>query len=217
MAFSAVSIVGSGPVGCEIALACAAEEMPVVLIRGARSDVDAIRARLTRRLAIAVELGELTSAETIEILARIEIGSDLGRVDDADLVIDTTVCEPRARRAMLATLESRLSSGAVLATSASPDRLGEIAEALRRPDQLVGMRLQQLAPRDVQVELTVLPETAPGVIGAARGFCAMLRRTPLETATPPSRVGYREWLSQPASAALPDAQARRAQLPEAAE
>jgi 3-hydroxyacyl-CoA dehydrogenase len=206
MAFSTVSIVGSGPVGCGIALACAAERMPVTLIRGSRGQLGPIRARLERRVAVAVELGELTAEGARAILERIEIVSDLGGAAESDLVIDTTIRDPRARRAMLATLESRLSGGAVLATATAPERLAEIAEALRRPDQLVGMRIQQAAatgglPADVQVELTVLPETAPGVIAAARGFCAMLRKTPLETKSQPPRVGYREWLSAPAAAA----------------
>lgn len=103
---------------------------------------------------------------------------------------------------MLATLESGLSSGAVLATTA-PESLAEIAEALRRPDQLVGMRLTP-APMmgrngrpELSVELTVLPETAPGVIAAARAFCAMLHKPSLETASQPPGVGYREWLSIP--------------------
>lgn len=208
MAFSTVSVVGSGPVGCGIALACASERMPVTLIRGSRGDLDAIRARLARRLGIAVESGGLTDEAASEILARIEIASDLARAADADLVIDTTIREPRARRAMLATLESRLSSGAVLATATAPERLAEIAEALRRPDQLVGMRIQQPAESagfsgEVQVELTVLPETAPGVIAAARAFCATLRKTPLETESQPPRVGYREWLSAPTAVVPP--------------
>jgi 3-hydroxyacyl-CoA dehydrogenase len=202
MAFSSVSVVGTGPVGSGIALACAAEGMPVTLIRASSGDRETIRARLMRRLSPAIDKGELTEMIANDILARIHVVHELGRAADGDLVIDTTVCEPRSRRAMLATLESGLSSGAVLATTA-PESLAEIAEALRRPDQLVGMRLTlglvigRNGRPELGVELTVLPETAPGVIAAARTFCAMLRKPSMETASEPPDVGYREWLSVP--------------------
>jgi len=41
--FNTVSVVGSGPLGCRIALACAVEGMPVALVRASRGDLDAIR------------------------------------------------------------------------------------------------------------------------------------------------------------------------------
>lgn len=205
MAFSSVSVVGTGPVGMEIALACAAEGMPVTLIRASSGDRDIIRGRLIRRLQPAIEQGELTELAATELLGTIDVVHELERAAGGDLVIDATIREPRARRAMLATLESGLSSGAVLATTA-PENLAEIAEALRRPDQLVGMRLTpgsvigRNGRPELGVELTVLPETAPGVIAAARAFCAMLRKPSMETASQPPRVGYREWLSIPIQA-----------------
>lgn len=197
--FNTVSVVGSGPLGCRIALACAVEGMPVALVRASRGDLETIRTRLSRRLGLGVERGEIAAAERARLESRIEVTSDLGKVADVDLVVDATSSEPRARRALLATLESRMSGGAVLATAATPERLAEITEALRRPDQLVAMELRGDAP-DLGVLLTVLPETAPGVVAAARAFCERLRRTPLQHQSEPPRVGYREWLSQPVAA-----------------
>lgn len=196
--FNTVSVVGSGPLGCRIALGCAVEGMPVALVRASRGDLDTIRTRLSRRLGLGVERGEIAREQREQIEARLEVTSDLGKVADVDLVVDATCGEPRARRALLATLESRMSGGAVLATAATPERLAEIAEALRRPDQLVAMELRGAG--DLDVLLTVLPETAPGVVAAARAFCERLRRTPVQQQSPPPRIGYREWLSQPAAA-----------------
>lgn len=196
--FNTVSVVGSGPLGCRIALACAVEGMPVALVRASRGDLDAIRTRLSRRLGLGVERGEIAREERERIEARLEITRDLGRVSDVDLVVDATRSEPRARRALLATLESRMSGGAVLATAAMPEGLAEIAEALRRPDQLVAMELRDGDGDGVL--LTVLPETAPGVVAAARAFCERLRRTPVQQQSQPTRIGYREWLSQPDAA-----------------
>ncbi|UJR81641.1 3-hydroxyacyl-CoA dehydrogenase NAD-binding domain-containing protein [Sandaracinus amylolyticus] len=199
MSFSTVSVVGSGPVGCRIALACAVEGMPVRLLRASRGDLAAIRTRVTRRLGIAVERGEITIAQRTRIESHVEVTHDLARVADVDLVIDATPSDPRTRRALLATLEARMSGGAVLATASPAERLVEIAEVLRRPDQLVAIQFRGEV-HDLGIELSVLPETAPGVVAAARAFCALLRHTPLEQQSQAPRVGYREWLSQPVAA-----------------
>lgn len=197
MSFSTVSVVGSGPVGCGVALACAAEGIPVTLVRAQAGDPDAIRDRLTRRLALAVEAGAIAASEAADRLTRIEIARDLRHVAGSDLVIDATHLAPRARRALLATLESRMSGGAVLATCAPWEELSSIAQALGRPDQLVGMRFHVPAASEARVELAVLPETAPGAIAAARAFCASIGKDALESKSDPPRIGYREWDSLP--------------------
>jgi len=198
MSFSSVSIVGAGPAGIGIAIACAAEGLPVSLARGARTTVlDAVRTRIERRLALCVTLGVIQETDRDAIASRIEVIADASRAPDADLVIDAMECDPRSRRAVLATLESRLSSGAVLATGCDGARLSEIAEVVRRPDQLVGMRFALPVTRSPHVDLAFLPETAPGVIAACRAFVATLRKTPSERSSVPPRIGYREWLSAP--------------------
>jgi 3-hydroxyacyl-CoA dehydrogenase len=189
MAFSTVAIVGSGAGGCGVALACAARGVAVTLIRAVKSQTGTAD-RLSRRLAVAIDRGEIDPAERARIVASIAVGGDLSACADAELVIDATSCDPKARRALLATLETRLTPGAVLATCAPPERLAEIAEALRRPDQLVGLRLVEGG----KVELSVLPETAPGVVAACRAFVADLGTTPIERASEPPRIGYREFL-----------------------
>jgi len=194
MAFSTIGIVGSGPAGCSVALACAIEGFPVILVRAFRSDVEAIRTRIAQRLGIAVERGALRTEDRERVESRLVLTGDLRRCADADLVIDASRCDLRSRRAMLATLESRLSSGAVLATSAPPEQLEPIAEVLRRPDQFVGMRVLPHDAIDVRVELSMLPETAPGVVAACRAFVSRLGRTALERDVQPAPIGYREFI-----------------------
>lgn len=199
MSFSTVCIVGSGPTATGLAIACSLEAVPVTLVRAVRGSLDSTRERLTRRLDAYGDAGLIPAARRSLVDSLVRLTSDLAAAGDADLVIDAARREPKARRAILATLESRISAGAVLATCAEPEQLASIAEVLRRPDQLVGMRFFHPGTLDVRVELAVLPETAPGVIGACRTFCASLGRQPLERASLPPRVGYREWIFQPPS------------------
>jgi 3-hydroxyacyl-CoA dehydrogenase len=203
MGFSSVSIVGAGPQGCSVALACAADGLPVTLVRAARADLAHVRRRLEQRVDLGLQRGDLERGCRDEILGRIHVTADLARVAEDDLVIDVSHCDPRARRAMLATLESRLSASTVLATTVPADQLASMAEVVRRPDQLVGMRFVVGEQLDAQIEIAFLPETAPGVIAACRSFVSTLGRTPLVHADQASRVGYREWLSSSPPPPLP--------------
>jgi 3-hydroxyacyl-CoA dehydrogenase len=211
MSISSIGIVGAGPAGIGIAIACAAEGYPVVLMRAAHAeggrsgmsakDADSVaQLQLNRRVALHA-YGRL-DAESVyaSVLAQILLvrSGTLSMHDAlaaADLVIDATYLGTRTRRAMLATLESQLSAGAVLASGARPDELSELAQALSRPDQFVGVQL--VARAGEPIHLASLPETAPGVQAACRAFAASLRRPVAERQSVPPPVRYREWLTSP--------------------
>ncbi len=204
MTFHSVSIVGAGPLGCELAITCAAAGVPVVLVRATGTGSAAAHGQVTLRLGARLESrladGSITEQARAAIEAGIELSAELTHASSSDLVVDATAFEPRARRALLATLESKLSVGAVPASVAASEQLVKIAEVLRRPDQFVGMRfMPSSSPRSALVELTVLPDTAPGVIAACHGFVGWLGNTALERASQPPRIGYREWLSSTAA------------------
>lgn len=208
MGFSSVGIVGSGPIGCAISIAIARTDVPVVLVRAAHGSLASAERRIEARLGFFLDAGEMTGAEVARARARISVADDLTKLSQCDLVIESTSGDTRSRRATLATLESRLSPGAVLASHSPPERLRDLAEVLRRRDQFVGMhffaRGGDRAPRaDVRpslpstqlVELGLLAETAPGVAAACTAFARSLGTTAVERRTGVANVEYREFLS----------------------
>lgn len=194
MSFGSVSIVGAGPVACGIAIAVARIGVPVTLVRSHKGDGKLALERIDRRLGWEVDAGQLTEAERGIVRARIDFAYDLSGVRGSDLVIESTAGEPRARRATLATIETHLSGGAVLAVNAPAHHLSELAEVLRRKDQFVGMRFFHPATHTHLVELGMLADTAPGVAAACRQFCSWLAKTAVEQSEGTPRIGYREYL-----------------------
>lgn len=190
MSFSTVSVVGSGPVGCGIAIAIAQVGVPVTIVRATSGEVQSTIARVERRLTILVDSGSLAPSERQRVRARIDVSGQLSQVASSDLVIETTFGDARTRRARLATVEGQLSAGAVLAVNAEARELPQMAEVLRRRDQFVGMRFFHPATHTTLLELGFLGETAPGVVAACRTFCSWLAKTPVETEE--SAMGYRE-------------------------
>jgi 3-hydroxyacyl-CoA dehydrogenase len=207
MGFSSVGVVGSGPVGCAIAIAIARTATPVTIVRAAHGDASLARRRIESRLRFFADAGEMTSRELEEAREGIRLADDLGALAGCDLVIESVSGDDRARRAILATLEARLSPGAVLATNSPPDRLREIGEVLRRRDQFVGLhffqgserasaaRARPRLPSTQLVELGLLVETAPGVAAACKAFVSSIGSTTIERGAGSVVVEYREFLS----------------------
>lgn len=196
MSFTSVTIVGSGPVACGIAVAIGRVELPVTIARAARGEIRLAQRRVDRRLKWHVDGGEMSEAERDRVRARIEFSSDLASVATSDLVIECSFGDLRARRALLATIERTLSPGAVLATNAPPEMIEQMAEVVRRRDQFVTMKFTHPATQTSVVELGYLAETAPGVMGACTTFCSWLHKTAVvRNSELPPRVGYREFLA----------------------
>ena len=180
MSVSSVAVVGAGPRGLSIAEAIALADLPVtvVCVTGARDEL--ARRRVQRTLAMRVDVGDLRRAQAEELLELVRFERDLGVAAEADLVIESAVGDVRARRALLATIEGRMSRGSVLASNATHAHLASMAEVLVRPDQFLGLRFFHPATHTPLVEVMPLPETAPGALFACQTLCRWLGKTPVE-------------------------------------
>lgn len=180
MSVSSVAVVGAGPKGLSIAAAIAEADLPVTVACVKRWSETYALQRLRRTLAMRVDTGELSAARAETIFANVRFARELGAAADADLVIESSVGDVRARRAFLATLEGRMSRGSVLASTTAERHLASMAEVLVRPDQFLGLRFFHPATHTPLVQVTPLPETAPGAVFACHTLCRWLGKTPVE-------------------------------------
>lgn len=180
MSLSAVAVVGAGPTGLSIAEAIAEAELPVtvVCVTGARRELAA--RRLDKTLRMRVDVGELTDEEAATIRDRVRFTRELGEVAECDLVIESVVGNTLMRRAILATIEGRVSRGSVLASNTPEGELESMAEVLRRKDQFLGLHFVHPASHTPLVEVLPLPETAPGAVSACETLVRWLGKTPVE-------------------------------------
>jgi 3-hydroxyacyl-CoA dehydrogenase len=180
MSLSSVAVVGCGPRGLAIVEAIAEADLPVCAICTTAASMSRARARLARTLALRVDIGDLEKTEADAISKNVRFAHDLAAAQGCDLVIESYVGDLKARRAMLATLESRMSRGAVLASNAPRSALDAMAEVLQRKDQFLGLRFFHPATHTPLAEVLALPDTAPGAIFAVQTFCRWLNKTPVE-------------------------------------
>jgi 3-hydroxybutyryl-CoA dehydrogenase len=188
-----VVVVGGGRMGAGIAQVFAAAGSMVTIVEADPAAAAAARDRVAMGLLRAAELGKLT--DTAEaVLARVELADDVAALPaDAELVVEAVPEDAALKVRVLTGVEAATGEHVVIATNTSSLSIAGLADALERPDRLVGMHFFNPVPASRLVEIVVGPQTADVVRDAARSCAAGLGRTPIVVRDSPgfasSRLG----------------------------
>ena len=155
-------VVGTGAMAPEIAAACAAAGMSVLIAGRSPERTEEARRR-------AAELGAHAEAAAIEPPA----------FAGADLVLETVVEDLEVKRALLARIEPWCAAETVLATNTSSLRIADVASQLARPERLAGLHFLKPAHLTAVVEVIPGPRTAPGVVDTLTEVAARMGKAPL--------------------------------------
>lgn len=182
------AVIGAGTMGAEIAYAVADAELPVIL-----HDVDhrCVEAGLNRARSLwqaRVEQGALEPAAMERRLALITGASDLGRLGNADLVIEAVPEELEIKQAVFAELDAATPSHAILATNTSALSITAIGEVTERPDKVVGLHFFYPASSSRLIEVIESDYTSPETARDAAAFARSIRRTPIRCGEAPGFV-----------------------------
>ncbi|MHB8671068.1 MAG: 3-hydroxyacyl-CoA dehydrogenase family protein [Acidimicrobiales bacterium] len=180
MTIKRVGIVGSGIMGAGIA-ECAARAGHEVIVRSRKQETaDALVAGLERSLARQVEKGRLTEEERQATLGLVTATSELGRLADCDLVIESVVEDLETKKALFDDLDRVCGEAAILATNTSTLPVIELAMTTARPERVCGVHFFNPAPAMSLVEI-VRPLTASDeTIADARSFAEACGKRPVE-------------------------------------
>jgi 3-hydroxyacyl-CoA dehydrogenase/enoyl-CoA hydratase/3-hydroxybutyryl-CoA epimerase len=173
-----LAIVGTGFMGAGIAGTAVVQagvdvrmkdaDLPRVAkgIATARAIVDE---RLTRR--------RLTKFEHARLVALLSGGADYAGFGAAELVIEAVFEELTVKQQVLKECEAALPASAVFATNTSTIPIARIAEAARRPEQVIGMHFFSPVARMPLLEVIPSSRTAPQAISTAVAFGRRMGKT----------------------------------------
>src|SRR5262245_62087117 len=133
MTLRTIGILGTGAMGRGIAEVSAQHGFDTILVKATPGPLDSARRYIAESLGRAVKKGKLTAAKFDESLARLRLTSDLDALSSCDLVIESIVEDLERKRGLLADVEPRLSTAAVLASNTSSLPLAALADGLRVP------------------------------------------------------------------------------------
>lgn len=171
-----VSIIGAGTMGMGIARAFAASGLQTTVFdaneQAARQALERVHADVQREQ----DKGRLSAAEAELIRENLLVVSDFAQLAGSQLYLEAVFEDMAVKQEVLADLES-LADGAVLATNTSYLDINQMAQALKRPENLVGMHFFSPAFRTSVVEIVRADATSQHALDTVFAAGKLLRKT----------------------------------------
>lgn len=165
-----VGIIGAGAMGSGIAQVAATAGWEVVLIDTQQESLITSRDKLLKILNRLVEKGRLTDMESKAIFGRIHYATEQNALKDCQLIIEAIVENLDIKKKVLKNVESIVSTNAIIATNTSSLSVTEIASALQRPDQVIGIHFFNPAPLMKLVEIVPAVQTSAEITTSSRAI-----------------------------------------------
>jgi 3-hydroxyacyl-CoA dehydrogenase len=168
-----VAVIGGGTMGSGIAVALADAGLAVVLVERDGAAIEGARQRIGATYDRVVAGGRLARAAADERISRIALGSEWVAIAEVDLVIEAVFEEMEVKLEVFRRLDELARPGTVLATNTSYLDVNRIAQATRRPQEVVGLHF--FSPANVMRLLEIVRGEATAADVLATGF-ALARR-----------------------------------------
>ena len=171
------AIVGAGTMGGGIAMCFANAGIPVAIIDVSQEALDRGLKVIADNYATTVKRGRLSPEDMQKRLALIRGVLRYEDAADADVFIEAVFENVELKKKIFATLDRVAKPGAVLATNTSTLDIDEIATAVKRPQDVIGMHF--FSPANVMPLLEVVrtAKTSPATIRAAVDLARPLKKT----------------------------------------
>jgi len=176
---TSAAIVGAGTMGGGIAMCFANAGIPVAIVDVSQEALDRGLKVIADNYATSVKRGRLTAEDAQRRLALIRGVLKYEDAADADVFIEAVFENLDLKKKIFATLDLVAKPGAVLATNTSTLDIDEIATAVKRPADVIGLHF--FSPANVMPLLEVVrtAKTSNATIRAAVDLARPLKKTPV--------------------------------------
>src|SRR5437867_8585832 len=191
MSLSTVGVVGAGQMGNGIAHVAAAAGFRVVLADVEDRFLERGQGTIEKNLDREVAKGRRSAAERAAALERISTTTDLGKLSEADLVIEAIVEEEEAKKALFRRLDAVCPPRTIFASNTSSISITRLAAATGRPDRFIGMHFMNPVPVMELVEVIRGIATSDETAGTVEEAARKMGKTPISCNDSPGFVANR--------------------------
>ena len=190
------AVVGAGVMGGEIAQVIASADIPVVLkdvdqrfvdagLEKARQVTEGQLSKLVRKERLTQEQAD---AQRDHVLGLITGTTSYDGFGDVDFVIEAVPEKIEIKHAVYEELDAVTPGHTILASNTSGLSITEIAEAVDRPEKVVGFHFFWPASYMRLIEIIEGDETSPETLQAAANFAQAIKKMPVRCAEVPGFV-----------------------------
>jgi len=174
-----VVVLGAGMMGAAIAYVCARAGIEVVLKDLSLQDAERGKAYSQGLLEKAVSRGRSTQEKADELLARITPSDDPAAAAGADLVIEAVFEDPAVKAQVFAEIEPHLAPGALLGSNTSTLPITQLAEAVSRPADFIGLHFFSPVDKMPLLEIIKGEQTSEETLYRALDVARQIKKTPI--------------------------------------
>ncbi len=186
-----VGVIGGGTMGAGIAVAMLDAGLHVTLLE---RDEAALAQGITRVEKVydgLIAKQRLTPEGKAAILARLTGATDYSALAQADLVVEAVFEDMAVKHAVFKQLDAVCKPGAVLATNTSYLDINEIAKAIFRPQDVIGLHFFSPANIMKLLEIVVPAKVSADVVATGFELARLLKKVPVRAGVCDGFIGNR--------------------------
>ena len=176
---ASAGVIGAGTMGGGIAIAFANASTPVTLLDADQAALNRGLKRVDDTFESMVKRGRIDAAEKARRLTFITGSLSYADLAGCDVVIEAVFESMELKQAVFRELDKHAKPGALLASNTSTLDIDEIATAVARPQDFIGLHF--FSPANVMPLLEVVRgrQTSPTAIRTSMDLAKLLRKTPV--------------------------------------
>ena len=175
-----VCIVGSGYMGAQIGLQCAAHGYKVLLVDSLEQSLKTASESHSVELNKRLEKGYISGEEKEAILGRVQFTTDMEKgASNAELVIEAVPERLEIKREIFSQLDDICPPDTIIATNSSSIPISYIEDSTERPDRVLNMHFYSPVWERTMVELMRGTGTSDETINSAQSFARTIGMIPL--------------------------------------
>lgn len=169
-----IGVIGTGLMGKQLALFLAQAGYQVILFSRTEEGFSAAINKIEKGLIKTKD-----PQEAKIILNKIEPTTDLSKLSEAELVIETIIEDLKVKRQLLYDLSSLCTGHAIIATNTSSLPVTELASSISNPERFIGMHFFNPVQKMHLVEIIYGQDTSKKTIEYVINFSEALGKTPV--------------------------------------
>ena len=173
------AVLGAGIMGGGIAYQSASKGVPIIMKDIADKALDLGMSEANKLLANQVTRGKLKPEKAGAMLAEIRPTLNYGDFGHVDVVVEAVVENPKVKKAVLAEVEAVARPDAVIASNTSSISINDLASALKRPENFLGMHFFNPVHKMPLVEVIKGAKTSPEAVATIVGYATAMGKTPI--------------------------------------
>ena len=173
------AVLGAGIMGGGIAYQSAWKGVPVIMKDINEKSLTLGMNEASKLLNKQLERGKIDGLKLAGVISTIQPTLDYAGFDRVDVVVEAVVENPKVKKAVLVETEQKVRPDTVLASNTSTIPIGELADALERPENFCGMHFFNPVHRMPLVEIIRGKKTSDSTIAKVVAWASKMGKTPI--------------------------------------